>query len=94
MSLRDLAEKSKEAPSLLDRLRKWLVREGFTKCDDLQLRKAPALIRKYRGGDEIWMLEFSSTTLFVQLAEPNVQISDGSADIFLCCGGDFGGDSR
>lgn len=89
MSLRDLAAQSKTTPSLLSKLREWLLQEGFTKCDSSQLKRVPSCIYKFFCENEVWMLEFSSTTLYVQLGGAEIQVATGSGDRHFSCGNDL-----
>lgn len=90
MSLKDLAGQSKKNNlSTLDRLRKWLVKEEFNKCSEKQLAKVPHLLYSFTRENEVWRLEFCSTTLYVQLAKDNVLVANTSANIFFRCSSDL-----
>jgi hypothetical protein len=84
MALKDLAQQPNNI-SVLDRLRKFLVREGFKKCNNQQLEKVPYRIYSFTRNNEVWMLRFPSTVLYVQLAKDNVLVSNSSTDIFFKC---------
>lgn len=83
VTLGELAKQARENNiSMLDRLRKWLLVQGFVKVDDKSLSKIPLILYSFTGENEVWILRFPSTNLYIQLAKNEVLMADSSGRRF------------